>query len=402
MAIPIHHLQRADRVLGRWALLALQPLTALRHKRTAQRVLVIKFWGLGSLQLLTPALDALEERHPGAELELLTLQSNVDFVEGLGRFHAVHPVDLEGAGWLRVLYRLARKAKQLRTKRFGAVYDFEFFTNASAAFAVLSGAPLSHGFRAPGSRRTERLHTERTLFNRYWHVARNFRALAGGENGRSVEPAELSPFNVTAADRAELASVALESGFGQDGPLVVLNANAGSLSLERRWPAERFGLLVSRLVEELGARVALIGAPNERERNQAVLRVAGPLPAERVLDLAGRASLAANIAVMESADVVVSNDSGPMHVAAALGVPTFGLFGPETPVMYAPLGKHTRTFYEPPSCSPCINVHDNKLSVCVRGFAECLTNISVLRVFEAVKEELRQDLRERVSQTESR
>ena len=74
---------------------------------------------------------------------------------------------------------------------------------------------------------------------------------------------------------------------------------------------------------------------------------------------------------------MVSNDSGPMHLAAALGVPTIGLFGPETPVMYAPLGSHTAVFYRPPQCSPCINVHDNKLSNCVLGSPECLVSIEV-------------------------
>ncbi|MEX1023748.1 MAG: glycosyltransferase family 9 protein [Planctomycetota bacterium] len=389
MPVPIHHLQRADRLLGRWALLALWPAAVLRRAPAAERrVLVIKFWGLGSLQLMTPALEALGRAHPGARLELLTLPTNRAFVERLGLFEAIHTVDVTDAGWARTIWRLARTARAIRARRFAAVYDFEFFTNASAAFAVLSGAPESHGFAAPGSRRTERLHTHRVPFNRYRHVARNFRSLAGGADDAPVRAGDLSPFEVRDADRAELASLAFEHGFAGEGPLVVLNPNAGGLSLERRWPAERFGLLAARCIGELGARVALIGAPDERARNAEVVRHAGPQPAGRIFDLAGRASLPASFALLASADVFVTNDSGPMHVAAALGTPTLGLFGPETPVMYAPLGMRARWFYEPPPCSPCINVHDNKLSVCVKGFAECLTNISVARVFAAVREEL--------------
>jgi heptosyltransferase-2 len=74
-----------------------------------------------------------------------------------------------------------------------------------------------------------------------------------------------------------------------------------------------------------------------------------------------------------------------MHIGAALGTPTLGLFGPETPVMYAPIGARTSALWRPPVCSPCINVHDNKVANCVRGHPECLTNLSV----EEVHEELR-------------
>ena len=77
-----------------------------------------------------------------------------------------------------------------------------------------------------------------------------------------------------------------------------------------------------------------------------------------------------------------------MHLAAALGTPTFGLFGPETPVMYRPLGARAHALWNPPACSPCLNVHDNKLGGCFRGRPECMTNLSVGAVLAAVREEL--------------
>jgi heptosyltransferase-2 len=89
------------------------------------------------------------------------------------------------------------------------------------------------------------------------------------------------------------------------------------------------------------------------------------------------------VVVLARAAVVVSNDSGPMHVAAAIGAPTLGLFGPETPVMYGPLGLRSRALYRPPPCSPCINVHDNKVASCVHGEPQCLMALSVEEVHEA-------------------
>jgi len=89
---------------------------------------------------------------------------------------------------------------------------------------------------------------------------------------------------------------------------------------------------------------------------------------------------------LERSSLFVSNDSGPMHLAAASGTPTVGLFGPETPMMYAPLGVRARSVYRPPACSPCINVHDNKVSACVRGRPECLTNLTVDHVLAEMRE----------------
>jgi heptosyltransferase-2 len=74
-----------------------------------------------------------------------------------------------------------------------------------------------------------------------------------------------------------------------------------------------------------------------------------------------------------------------MHVAAALGAPTVGLFGPETPVMYGPIGLRARALYHPPPCSPCINVHDNKVASCIYGEPQCLVAIEVDEVFAAAR-----------------
>lgn len=380
--IPMTRLQRADKLLGAIACVLLQPLRwarALPRWRPSEpRVLLIKFWGIGSLQLLTPAVRALRRRHAGAELVLLTLSENRAFAEGLGVFDEVLALDVRTPRWTVVAGRILNCIRTLRTRRFAAVYDFEFFTRFSGVVTLLAGAPESRGFASPSVWRG-RFHTGTVPFNRYWHVARNFRCLAGGEDGSEVRPADLVPFAAGTDDAAaaERALAALADG---TGPLVVLNPNAGSLSLERRWPPSRFGALARRLVLEDGARVVLVGAPGERAWVEGVAAAAtepGPLPDGRLANLAGALSIGSLAALLGRASAFVTNDSGPMHVAAALGTPTVGLFGPETPVMYAPIGERARALYRPPACSPCINVHDNKVMSCHRGRPECLTNLEV-------------------------
>ncbi len=403
MTIPMQALQRADRALGWPASLALQPLRwrrSRRAQRPVRRALLVKFWGIGSLQLLTPAVRALRARHPRARLELLTLAPNAGFARGLGAFDEVLTLDVARVGWAPLGLRIAALLRQLRARGYDAVYDFEFFTRFSAVVSLACGAPQSHGFASPDRPRAG-LHTATVAFDRTWHVARNFRALAGGEDGSEVGPGELLPYAPAEAERLETATALFEHGLAASGPLVVLNPHAGALSLERRWPLERFAEVARRLVLEDGARAVVIGTADEAERSRELCQRAGPLPEGRLVSLAGRLSIGATAALLDAADALVTNDSGPMHVAAALGTPTIGLFGPETPVMYRPLGERARWLWAPPTCSPCINVHDNKLLRCVRGHPECMTNLAPAAVLGVVRAELarprRRAERERIS-----
>jgi ADP-heptose:LPS heptosyltransferase len=80
-----------------------------------------------------------------------------------------------------------------------------------------------------------------------------------------------------------------------------------------------------------------------------------------------------------------------MHLAAALGSPTLGLFGPETPVTYRPIGPRVRVLWRPPACGPCIDLRDNKRSTCVHGRPVCLLNLGVEEVSAAALELLEAD-----------
>jgi len=336
---------------------------------------MIKFWGLGSLQLLTPAARTLRQRHPEAHLTLLTLKENEAFVRGLGLWDSVEALDVRASSWSGVALRILQLIHRLRQAGHDRVYDFEFFTRFSAVVSFLVGAERTSGFSSTSVWRGA-LHTDDVHFNRYWHVARNFRALAGGEDGHEVAVGELRRHPVSEAEHTGLDARLIESDLAPSPGLVVLNPNAGLLSLERRWPVERFAALARRVLERTDHSVVLVGSSGEREHTRAVLAASGG-SGSRIVELAGLLSLGELSALFERADAVVSNDSGPMHLAAAQGAPTLGLFGPETPQMYRPLGPRAEALYRPTVCSPCINVHDGKVATCIHGHPECLENISV-------------------------
>ncbi len=110
----------------------------------------------------------------------------------------------------------------------------------------------------------------------------------------------------------------------------------------KQWPAERFAEVIERLTAPhailAGARTAIFGAASERP---AALPVIESVPAPRRLDLVGKTDLLTAFACLERCALYIGNDSGLMHLAAAAGVPTLGLFGPSKDRLYAPWGEHT-------------------------------------------------------------
>ena len=391
-AIPMQRLQAVDKRLGRLVCALAQPLRLLRRAPSATlrpgRILCIKFWGIGSLQMLTAAARHLRAEHPEARIALLTLAENADFARGLCVFDEITTFDVRSRrgplGWSTLLGRIARLVLELRRARYDAVYDFEFFTRFSALVTLASGARGTHGFAAPNVWRGG-FHARTVPFNRYWHAARNFRALAGGEDGNEVLPRDLAPFAFTVEHERAVDRELARAGLAPERPFVVLNPNAGALSLERRWPAGHFAELARALVHEDALPIVFVGAPSEAAYVASIVRAVGPAPRGLLVDLSGRLAVGELAALLARAACVVTNDSGPMHVAAALGAPTIGLFGPETPVMYGPLGDECVGLWKPPACSPCINVHDNKRATCVHGQPECLVGIGVDEVLDETR-----------------
>lgn len=124
----------------------------------------------------------------------------------------------------------------------------------------------------------------------------------------------------------------------------------------KAWPAASFAELAARLTGPSGvlpnARIAVLGGPNEREM---ALPLISALPAGRCLDLVGRVDLLTAYAVLRRCALFVGNDSGLMHLAAAAGVPTLGLFGPSKEGLYAPWGGHTAVVRTPESYDELLN-----------------------------------------------
>jgi ADP-heptose:LPS heptosyltransferase len=168
---------------------------------------------------------------------------------------------------------------------------------------------------------------------------------------------------------------------------VVVNPNAGDMALERRWPTSHVTRFLTDFSARCGANLVLIGSAMEREYVESLVHGSGLV--SRVVNLAGETDIGELVALLAHAVVVVTNDSGPMHIAAAVGTSTVALFGPETPALYTPLrsapDQRHIVHHLKLACSPCMFVHDNKVLSCWFAQAKCMAGIEPADVVASVE-----------------
>lgn len=351
-----------------------------------REIALVKFWGMGSIVLMTPAIALLRERYPHARLTFVTQAANRELIGMLAGVDDVLTLEL-GRGPARFAASLATLVADCRHRRFDLWVDCEFLTRFSALLTGVAGARVAVGFHDPEVDRG-RLHHVRMPFNGQWHMIDNFCMVATGDV-EPPPPAARRPLQrIAATPEAALAvgNKLAVAGLGVGEPYLVLNPNAGELALERRWSVERFAELADELLATFGGKVVVVGAPAERAYVQGML--AATKTRERVIDLSGQTSLPELVALFAEARLLVSNDTGPLHLACAVGTPTIAIFGPETPTLFGPRGDRHRVISRGLACSPCLNVYNGRTVSCRFAVTRCVTEITVEQVLQAVLERL--------------
>jgi ADP-heptose:LPS heptosyltransferase len=300
-------------------------------------VLAIRPRALGDVVLVTPALRALAAGHPGSALEVVTEARYAPLIEGLPGVSQVWRLERSTAA-------TAALGERLRRRGIAACVDF-FGNPRSAYLCARSGAPLRAGYALRGRERAYTLRVPRTTTGpdgrREYAAATHVRlavAAGGREDGLDARIA-LDP---RAGDEA--GRLLATCGIGPGARAIGVVA-AGTWPA-KTWPASHAASLCRRLIAS-GRRLVLIAGPGEEPLAE---RIATLAPGLRVLPPCGVAAMAAVVARLAA---VIGTDSGPRHVAAALGVPTFAWFGPTHPDTWNPPGEaHGRWFADLP-CRGC-------------------------------------------------
>lgn len=344
-----------------------------------QKILVRAPNWIGDAVMSLPALEALRVRFPESEIVLVSKP-------WVGDVYAHHPaVDrqilYDPQGEHRGSAGFGKLLRQLRQERFEAAILFQNAFHA-AWMAWRAGIPARVGYARDGRARllTESIETPPPAaygHQAYYYLHLLFRA---GIIERPQPPRALEEIRLIVPPEERSWAARYVESLGLPGPRFLLGVVPGaSFGPAKRWPADRFAELADRLVTTLHADALLLGARSERALAEEVAQEMKHTP----LIVAGETSLRQSIALLERCRLVVTNDSGMMHVAAALALPVVAIFGSTDPYATGPFGPNARVVKHDVECSPC------GLRECPIDF-RCMEGLTVSMVYRAALELVKQ------------
>lgn len=309
----------------------------------SERILLVQLADIGDLVLTTPAIAALREARPGAQLDLLASEHALPLAPDKLIDRQI-PFYRGGANASRDFFsrRNLRLLPQLRRQEYDAIVFFHHFTFRAGVFkfwllAIASGARRVIGLRNHNIGFLTDYVADEGFGARhqaqYWL---DLAALLGANN---------------CPRRAQVKRETLSSAaFPASGePTVVVHTGSGGYSKARRWSAAGFAAVAQGLQAQCGAEIVLVGKPEDDGQ------LVEDLLERKPINLAGKTTLAQLAAVIARADLFIGADSGVMHIAAAAGTPVISIFGPSNPEAWRPwaVGGQATVLRSGVECSPC-------------------------------------------------
>jgi len=337
-----------------------------------------KYFGMGSILCAIPLIRALRQHYPNAKIIFLTLELNRETVEVCRIADEVLTINLDFLG--KFIIDVMGKIFYLMRKNVDISIDLEFFSKFSMILSFISGAKLRIGLHQKGIR-PEGVMTNTIYYNYYKHISEIYFAYASAL-GIESKPEYFSS-GLSSMKKAWGEGIALKLNLKAGIPIVIVNVNASDLFKFRCWPADYFVKLIQLLIQNYpDYYYVLIGGPSDIENVNEICQKVGKY--EHLINASGRTNIRELFALIEMSYLMITNDSGPMHIASLYDRNIAAFFGPETPVVYGPLNKNTLIFYsEDIYCSPCLNVYDSKQSLyretCVKN--NCLLEFKPEEVY---------------------
>jgi heptosyltransferase-2 len=341
----------------------------MRKLIDAKRVLIRSTNWIGDAVMTTPAVRAIRRNFPTARISLLAKPW-----VGPVFAHSPHVDEIiiyDANGRHKGLGGTIRLARDLKPYCFDAAI---FLQNAieAALIAFMAGIPRRVGFDTD-ARRLLLTHPVRcTKWIKSLHQTSYYlKMLEGAGMIRGSQTLELS---LGTKDREKSAQILADNSIKPDRRIVGLNPSA-TFGPAKQWFPDRYAELGNRLNKSLDATILIFGGPSDRELGQAISRMMD-VPA---VNLSGRTSLGEAMALIDRCDAFVTNDSGLMHVAAALNTPLVAIFGSTNSTTTSPYSDSSRIVRVPIKCSPCMK------PVCPLGHMNCMRQVTVKMVTDAVE-----------------
>ena len=360
----------ADRLLALSALV--RPFRRRRAPTSPARILLLRLERIGDLLMTLPAIADVRRAAPSARIDLVVGRWNADLARAIEPVTRVTTLD---ASWLARegdglgIGSLLRAARGWRGMQYDLAINFEPDIRSNL-IAAATGAAWTAGYESGGGGALLDVALE---YDTRAHTTDNARRLVAAVFGTPTGAEQSRSFLVPAAAREHASRLLPTTG----RPLIGLHVSGGRAI--KQWEPERFAEVARRLSGAVDATIVLTGSPGDRSL---VDRVKARLPPARVVDVAGRVDLLTLAGILARLNLLVTGDTGPMHLAVAVGTPVVAVFGPSDPRRYGPRGPNDRVVRVDLPCAPC-----NRIRLpperCVGHTPDCLALVTADAVFAA-------------------
>jgi len=329
-------------------------------KINPRKILIVKPSSLGDVIHSLPFLNAVKTCLPKSEIHWIIAKGLEGILESHPMIDKLWVIDKDS--WKNIqnvkstIQEIKVLFKKLKQEKYDLVVDLQGLLR-SGVITAATGAPVRIGFREAreGS----------SVF--YTHK------VAGGKNIHAVD----RYLKIAESLGCNTADISFPFPFVQSSDFRLQTSDTGDYAVivpgarwkTKIWPAEKFGKLASLLPLES----IIVGSKTDKAIADEIVSLSGG----RAVSLAGKTNLRELIAVISRANFIVSNDSGPMHIAAALNVPVFAVFGPTDPFRTGPYGKGHTIIREDIHCSPCFRKSCDEM--------KCMKDLSVEKVYRIIK-----------------
>ena len=330
--------------------------------RPIHSIVICKFKGMGSIIQSTPLIATLKKQYPNAKIIFVSSIENQKIINEISWIdEGLYVDDRKIFSLLFTSFNLVRK---LIGKKIDLYIDLEIYANYSSIIATMSMAHDRFGYYSKTSQYRMGMYTHMMYFNTDAPITEAY-----------LQFARLLKCNEIIHD-----SYVFDQYEKANKSYFIINPNASDLRIERRWTKESFIRLIQQLlVQYPDFDIHLIGSPSEASY---VREISSQFKDNsRVIDFSGKTSISGLLKMIAEASLVITNDTGPMHLAATMRKKSVALFGPCSPQQYA-IGPTVYPIYMNLYCSPC--VHEFLIPPC-KGNNSCMKLIQVSQVEEAVR-----------------
>ena len=332
--------------------------------KNPKNIAVIKLWALGDSVMSLPMIKSLKEEHPHSKITVITRDKNAHVYENQNFIDKI------------ILFEPRNLKKILNLfKKFDLSIDCEPYLKISGLFSwfcAKNRIGFSHTIRSW-------LYTHPVKFNDKQHQVLTYMDLIK-KLGINNSPKKLVKLPYSVGDKKQINELLKKQSISKNDKIIGFCIGTAESAKHRSWPAENFAKLADKSIEKKKAKIIFVGSPGESkqiEKIRSMMRLSS-------INLAGKTSKTSLFYLAERCNLFISNDTGPMHVAAAQGTKTIGLFGPNLSVRFAPFGKNNVSVEKNLSCRPCINVHKGELPSKCKNKRYCMNLISVNDVYKEV------------------